>query len=86
MLLRCLSLGDWFIGVIIFELIERECNPICEADGFGNGIWGLMEKFRHLTGRFQVSFGIDAETTTCFVQRDMLANAGDDILQFAPFG
>ncbi len=86
MLLRRLSFGYWFVGIIVFELVERECDPVGKADGFGDGVGRFVEKLRHLVWRFQMPFGIGFQKTARLVQRDMLANAGDDVLQFAPFG
>ena len=86
MLLCCLSPWYWFVGIIVFELVEREFDPVGKADGFGDGAGCFVEKPRHLVRRFQVPFGIGFQKTARLVQRDMLANAGDNVLQLAPFG
>ena len=46
----------------------------------------FVEKLRHVVRRFQMPFGIGFEKAARRVQGDMLADAGDDVLQFAPFG
>ena len=86
MLLRCFSPGYGFVGIIVFELVEGEGDPVGEADGFGDGVGRFVEKLRHFVRRFQMPLGIGFEKPARLVQRDMLADAGDDVLQLAPFG
>ena len=86
MLLRGFSLGYGLVGIIVFELVEGEGDPVGEADGFGDGVGRFVKKLRHFVRRFQMPFGIGFEKPARLVQGDMLADAGDDVLQFAPFG
>ena len=86
MLLRCLALRHRLVGIIVFELIEGEGDPVGEADGFGDGFGRLAKKLRHFVRRFQMPLGIGFEKPARLVQGDMLADAGDDILQLAPLG
>ena len=86
MLLRGFSLGYGLVGIIVFELVEGEGDPVGEADGFGDGLGRFLKKLRHFVRRFQMPFGIGFEKPACLVQGDMLADAGDDVLQFAPLG
>ncbi len=79
-----LPLADRFVGVIVFQLIEREGNTIRERDGFGYGLGVIPEQPRHFFRWLEMALGIGFEPFSGIVQREMFADAGNDILQFAP--
>ncbi len=45
-----------------------------------------MEQARHLGGRLEIALGIGGEAASRRVDRQVLADAGEHVLQFAPIG
>ena len=57
-----------------------------EAQRFRDGVGAGAKQARHFPGRLQMPFGIGLKPRAGRLQGDMLADAGDDILQFALVG
>jgi hypothetical protein len=86
MLLRRLAFRHRLVGIIVFELVERKRDALREADRLGDRIGRIAEQPRHFVRRFQMPLGIGFQQAARRIERHMLADAGDDILQFAPLG
>src|SRR6185437_10319075 len=54
MLLGRLAWWHRFVGIVVFDLIEGEGNPVGEFDGLFNGAWMLSEQACHFFRRFQM--------------------------------
>jgi hypothetical protein len=52
--------------------------------GVLQGLRPSLEQALHFIGRFQMPLGIGQQAKTCFLDRDMLADAGEDVLQRPP--
>ncbi len=86
MLLGGLARRHGLFGIIVFELVEREGNARGKADCFDDGVRRIGEQPLHFFRRFQVALGIGLEQAARALQRLVLADAGDDVLQRAAFG
>ncbi len=86
MALRRLARRHRFVGILIFELIERKCDAIGEAHGFRHRFRQIAKQPRHLIRRFEISFGIGFQLLADRMNRRFLANAGEHILQRTPCG
>ena len=74
------------VGIAVLELIERERDTAREAHGLHDRLRRIAEQPRHLAGGFQVALGIGLQPPARPVDRGLLADAGQHILQGAPFG
>ena len=79
MLLRRLAGRDGFVGVFIFEFIEREAAGLHDFEAARNRFRIGGEKPRHLVRRFEMTLGIDLEPEARFGKGAFLADAGEDI-------
>ena len=86
MLLCRLAVRHRLVGVVVADLIERKFDAPGEADRLCNCVGRIAEQRRHFARGFQMPLGIGFEKTTGFVERPVLADAGDDVLQWAPLG
>jgi hypothetical protein len=69
------------VGILIGELVERERELIRESPRLLDRIGKVPEHPRHLGGRFQVPLGIRREPPARRLERDVLADAGEHVLQ-----
>src|SRR6185437_363842 len=84
-LLRRLAIANCLLVIAVGELIEPEADP-------PNELLRLPERFRmfakqpgHFLGGLDMALGILLKPTAGLKDRDVLANAGDDVLQHPPF-
>ncbi len=84
--LRGLAGRHRLVGIVVLDVAEREADAVHETDGLGERFGRVAEQMRHLAGRFQMALGIGFEPVAGGVERDMLADAGDDVLQRTPLG
>ena len=84
MLLRRLPRRHRFIGVLIFQLIEREGDaigkPHCLLDGFRQ----IAKQPRHLITGLHMPLGIGLQLSADGMDGGFLKNAGQHILQRPP--
>ncbi len=75
-----------FVGIFVRQLIEREGEPGVERQRLLDRLRCVAEEACHLGGRFEKSLGIDGEPAAGLVDRQVLADAGDHVLQCPPVG
>ena len=76
-----------FIRVFgVFQFAEREIAAIEKAQRAVDRLRRAAQQPRHLGGRFEMSLGIGLEQAAGGVDRDVLADAGHDVLQLPPLG
>ena len=85
-LLRSSPLGDALPGIFVTQLVEAEVQGVGERARRGNRVRPAREQPRHLGRRFQMPLGIGVEEIARGRDRDLLADAGDDVLQRAAVG
>ena len=75
-----------FAGIAMrLEVIQREPAALEEARRLADGFGRCAKQPRHLLGGFQMPLGIGFQKAARLLQRPMLADAGDDILQRPAF-
>ena len=75
-----------FLGIFITQLIQREGQCRIERRCFFDRSRRIAEEARHLGGRLEIALGIDGKAASRGVDRQVLANAGEHVLQFPPVG
>ena len=74
------------VGIFgIFQLTERERAALEEAQRTIDSIRRAVKNTRHLLRRFQMPLRIGFEQASGRIDSDVLADAGDDVLQGTPF-
>ena len=81
MLLRGLARRHRLVRILVFELIEREIDAIGKAHGFRDRVRQIAEQPRHFVARLEITFGIGLEPLADRLDRGLLADAGEHILQ-----
>ena len=72
-----------FVGILIGQLVQRKPAALCDLDRAGERLGMAAEQPRHLIRGFQVAIGMPLAAETGVVDRNVVPNAGDDILQNA---
>ena len=80
------ALARGFQRIIVSELVEREVEPLEEAHRLGDRFREIAEEPRHLGGTFHVPLGVGLEQPPGILQRSVLADAGEHVLQPAALG
>ena len=86
MLLRGLARRHRLVRILVFELVEREADAAGKAHGFRDRTRQIAEQPRHFMGRFQMAFRIGLEALADRLDRRLLADTGQHILQRAARG
>ena len=84
MLLRRQAIRHRLAGIFVAQFIEREAAGIGQLRGILQRLRPAPEQPLHLVGRFQMPLGIGLQAEAGFLDRHMLADAGQDVLQRAP--
>ena len=84
--LRCRKARAHFIGIFITKLVEREGQRPTERQCLLDRFRGFAKEPRHLGRGLEIALGIDGEPPPGPVDRQVLADAGEDVLQFPPVG
>ena len=74
------------VGIVVAKLVEREIDARQKVLRLGDGVRRVAEQARHLGRPLQVALGIDLEPAAGGVDRHLLADAGEDVLQVAGAG
>ena len=85
-LLRRGETRDGLVGIFVFQFVEREGERAVERECLGDRFRRVLENARHLVGGFEVALGIDGKPAAGGVDRQVLADAGEHVLQFAAVG
>ena len=80
-LLCGLAILQGFRRIVVLEVAEIEGDPGEEALGFGDGLGMLAEEARHLAGQLDVTLGVLFESAAGGRDGQVLADAGDDVLE-----
>ena len=72
--------------IILLQHVQGKGDAAGEKQRFGDGFRAGLEQARHLTGMFQMALGIGFQPFAGLLQSHMLADAGDDVLQFPLVG
>ena len=86
MALRGLARRHRLIGILVFELVEREIDAAGKAQGFRDRLRRVAKQPRHFVSRLEIAFGIGFEAPADGVDGGLLADAAQDILQRAARG
>ena len=73
-------------GIFVAQLVEREGESLGQAQRLGHRLGTIAEQPRHFGGRLQMAFGIDRQPAASIGKRQVLADAGEHILQWPPLG
>ncbi len=66
--------------IFIGQFVEGEVDGREQVGGRGYGLGRIGEQPRHLGGVFQVTLAIGGEPCACFLDRHLLADAGQDVV------
>ena len=86
MTLRGLARRHRLVGILVFELVERERDAAGKPHGFRDRLRHVAKQPRHFLGRLEKAFGIGLEPLADGVDGGLFADAGQDILQAAARG
>ena len=86
MLLRRSPLGHGLPRIFVTQLVEAEVKRIRELARGRDRVRPAREQPHHLFGRFEMPLGVGIEQVSGRGDRDLLADAGDDVLQRPPVG
>ena len=74
------------VGILVGEIVEAEANAPGDLDRARDRLGPAREQARHLLGPLQMAVGVALAPEAGIVDRNALADAGDDILQDAALG
>jgi len=74
------------MGVFVAQLVEREGQRLVERQRLVDCRRRFLEQARHFCRRLEIAFGIGGKTPACPVDDQVLADAGEHVLQFPPVG
>ena len=74
------------IGIFVFELAQIKGDARDDLEGLGDGVRPFREQAGHFGGRFDVPLGVGLQPQARFGDRALFADAGQHVLQGAPFG
>ena len=78
-----LAFGDGIARELVAEVGEGEVEARCDLGGVGDGVGNVGEERGHFGGRFDAAFGVLLEQSAGFGERGLIADAGEDVEQFA---
>ena len=81
MLLRGLARRHRLVRILVFELVERKADAVGKAHGFRDRLRQVAEQPRHFVRRLQMALGIGLEPPADGVDRRLLADTGQHVLQ-----
>ena len=81
MLLRGLARRHRFVGIAVFQFVERKCDAAGKAKRLGDRIGMIAKQPDHFRCRFQMPLGVGLQQAARGFNGRLLADAGDDILQ-----
>jgi hypothetical protein len=84
--LRRRKAGAHFIGIFVAQFVQREGQRPIERRCFRDRFRRIAEEPCHLGGRLEIALGIDGKPPSGLIDRQVLADAGQHILQFPPVG
>ncbi len=79
--LRRITGRDRLMRIIIGELGQVKLNGGHQLLGFGNRFGAFDKESRHFCGRLQMALGIGQKQLPCLLDRDFLADAGENIVE-----
>src|SRR5207302_1287799 len=85
-LLRRHPVGHRLFGVFVAQLVEAEMTARDNFEAARQRVLVTTEQPRHLAGRFQMALGMGSEAKPGPMNRTMLADAGQHVLQRPPLG
>ena len=85
-LLRARRIAGRLVGIVVAELVEGEFEALQHREGFGDRLGIIAEEPRHLGGVLEVALGIGFEQPPGILNRPVLADAGDHVLERPAFG
>ena len=74
------------VGIFVFQFVEREGERGGKLQRLRDRLRRVAEQPRHLGRRLEMALGIDGEPAAGRVDGQVLADAGEHVLQFAPVG
>ena len=77
------ALGDGVAREAVAEVGESEFQALGDGAGVGDGLGQIGEEARHFGGRFDVALGVALQQPAGFGEGDVVADAGEDVEQFA---
>jgi hypothetical protein len=86
MLLRGLARRHRLVRILVFELVERKADAAGKAHGLRDRLGQVAEQPCHFAGRLQIAIGIGLEPAADRVNRGLLADTGQHVLQPAAGG
>ena len=78
--------GDGLVGILVFQLFQRELAGLRDLDTARDRLRVVREEPGHLLRWLQMALGIGLQPVAGLDQGAALADAGGDILQGAPVG
>ncbi len=81
--LRGFPFGHRFVGIFVFQLVEREGASLRDLDAAAKRILMAAEEPRHLLRRFDMPLGIGFEAEAGLGNGAFLADAGEHVLKGA---
>ncbi len=84
--LRAREARAHLIGIFITQFVEREGQRLVERQGLIDRLRRGAEETRHLGRRLEIALGIDGKAPSRLVDRQVLADAGEHVLELAPVG
>ena len=86
MTLRGLARRHRLVGILVFELIQRERDAACKPHGFRDRLRRIAKQPCHFIRRLEIALRVGFKTLADCLDGRLLANAGEDILQGAARG
>ena len=80
------AVGDRLLGVFVAQFVEAETAAPGDLQAARQRVLVAAEEARHLGSRLQMALGMGGEAKPGLVDRAMLADAGQHILQRPPLG
>ena len=80
---RCLAGRNRLVGILVFELVERECAGLGDLDRAREGRLVSGEKPRHVGWRLEMALGVGREPQAGLADAHALADAGQHVLERA---
>ena len=81
MTLRGLARRHRLVGILVFQLIERERNAAGKPHGFRDRLRHIAKQPRHFIRRLEIALRIGFKTLADGIDSRLLANAGQNVLQ-----
>ena len=75
-----------FLRILIFQLVQRKPAALHDIERAGKGLRVAREQAVHFLWRLEVAVGVAFTQEAGIVDDDVVADAGDDVLQHAPGG